>query len=179
MLLTPSHSHQLNQQRGLWSRQDLAQNHWTNDCYSISAVEPSPLLQLEISKSLKECTAAYLSAPELEMKPSTLDRPNRKIRSYKNRIFNRCNNLLAGYNREFSICNLQIHFSSSQQAAKLKGIFIGVRVKGMMEGKEYKAFEMVIPFIAAFIDRGTGYTYQCSFSNSQHSLLQSSQRTVV
>lgn len=39
----------------------------------------------------------------------------------------------------------------------MNAFFTPDRVKGILEAKNYEAFDMVLPFIAALVDIGTGY----------------------
>lgn len=86
-------------------------------CRAITSSTPCNIRQSE------ECTIAYLSAPEIEIKSNSLKKLNRKIRSYKNQCLNGCNNLLTANWREFSFCSLQIDYSSSKRGAQLNRLF--------------------------------------------------------
>ena len=47
-------------------------------------------------------------------------------------------------------------FSKANYSTRLDGLFVEDGVRGMLEGKDYKTVDMILPFIAAFIDRACG-----------------------
>lgn len=65
---------------------------------------------------------------------------------------------MVGYKSDFDVTDLQIKFSSSQTLSQLKGIVTSTGVKRMLEKKDSGAIDAVFPFVAAFIDRATGYS---------------------
>lgn len=60
----------LNKKKCMLPDLTLVSNSWPSDVYSVITVEPLHLLHLGVSKSLKECTLAYLSSYEEELNPS-------------------------------------------------------------------------------------------------------------
>lgn len=99
--------------KALCSKLDLTPSHWQNDCISIHTVEPQHFLHLGVSKKLKQCAIAFLSALELEIKWTTMVKPSQKLCTTRTKLTNECSNCHAGNKWDLSVCNVQIGFSTS------------------------------------------------------------------
>lgn len=52
-------------------------------------------------------------------------------------IRNGCNNLLAAYEKEFPVPDIQVNFSTSQGLKSLNARFATFKLEGMLDGKAY------------------------------------------
>ena len=71
-------------------------------------------------------------------------------------ILTACNDLLALYQKESYVKDMQFNYTSTEKGNRVNGIFTNDGLRGMLEAKNYKAIDMVFPFVAAFIDRCSG-----------------------
>lgn len=74
----------------------------------------------------------------------------------KSHLLNGCNDLLSGYQKQFTEQGLQVGFSSAQKASQLNGFFTSTGVKWILEGNDYAVIYTVFPFIAALLDHVIG-----------------------
>ena len=107
----------------------------------IFAFEPLHNFHLGISKLLKTCICERM-----------------RNKNGKNRItiLTACNDLLALYQKESYVKDMQFNYTSTEKGNRVNGIFTNDGLRGMLEAKNYKAIDMVFPFVAAFIDRCSG-----------------------
>lgn len=56
------------------------------------------------------------------------------------------------FDNDFILSDLQVHFPSVQTLGQLNSFSNSTGVKYTLESKDYSAVDMVLPFIAAFID---------------------------
>ena len=73
---------------------------------------------------------------------------------------NASNAILAEIEKNYSATGLHVDFSKKEKTAQLNGFFLRDGVRGMLEGKNYRAIDLVFPFIAAFVDRALGFQDQ-------------------
>ena len=110
----------------------------------IFAFEPLHNLHLGISKQLKRCIYDRM-----------LHNRHRTI------ILNACNDLLALYQKDSYVKELQFNYMSSKKGKRVNGTMTNDGIRGMLEGKIYRTIDMVFPFFAAFIDMCCEETDSC------------------
>lgn len=93
---------------------------------SVFLIEPLHLLQLSISKRLKECTVAYLYSTNITTNAKLPNKYLKKMDSCKNHILNSCSILLLGYKRYGLVSGLQIDFSLIQKSSQLNECLHGM-----------------------------------------------------
>ena len=100
----------------------------------IFAFEPLHNFHLGISKLLKTCICKRM-----------------RNRNGKNRItiLTACNDLLALYQKESYVKDMQFNYTSTEKGNRVNGIFTNDGLRGMLEAKNYRAIDMVFPFVAA------------------------------
>ena len=103
------------------------------------AFEPLHNLHPGISKQWKRCIYDLL-----------LHNRHRTI------ILNACNDLLALYQKDSYVKDLQFNYTSSEKGMRVNGTFTNYGIRGMLEGKNYRAIDMFFPFVVAFIDTCCG-----------------------
>lgn len=80
--------------------------------------------------------------------------------------------MLAVIEREAGIPGLHVYFSSKNFSMQLDGLFLHSGVRGMVEGRDCRAANMVLPSIEAYIDLGVGFQsdanmndFHCTYFN--------------
>ena len=68
---------------------------------------------------------------------------------------------VALYQRDSYVKDLQFNYTSSEKGKRVNGIFTNEGIRRMLGGKNYRAIDMVFPFVAAFIDMCCGETDSC------------------
>lgn len=93
---------------------------------------------------------SFLSATE---RNATLGRKKRRKASFcKTLLFHECNSLLTAYQHDFDLPGLWGDFYTAQKSFHLTGLVTATGVRGMLEGKDYRAIDTFFHFIVAFID---------------------------
>lgn len=65
------------------------------------------------------------------------------------------NSLLAAIDRAAGVPGQQLYFSIKVYYMQLNSLFLGSGFRGMLEGKDYRAVDIIFSIIAAHIDRAT------------------------
>lgn len=84
-----------------------------SDAYSVFKEEPTHLLYLDISKKLKERTAAYLTLTEKLFNVLTARQRMRKIDILKTTVHHGFRSLLEAFKKDFPDAGIQVDFSTS------------------------------------------------------------------
>lgn len=126
-----------------------------DDLYEIFTYEPLHNLHLEISKLVKSCTYQLASSNYKVRYINASGKATTSIRSKKIPLLAACNTLLRLIERDSGIAQLHVDFSTKDMSSALNGIFLQTGLRGMLEGKDYRALDHVFPFVAAFIDNVT------------------------
>eukprot|EP00737_Agarophyton_chilense_P001689 gb/GEZJ01001895.1/.p3 GENE.gb/GEZJ01001895.1/~~gb/GEZJ01001895.1/.p3 ORF type:complete len:178 (+),score=19.70 gb/GEZJ01001895.1/:2858-3391(+) len=114
--------------------------------------EPLHNFHLGISKLIKLAIIERLKSKD---KLSNFG-PSSSTSSFKNigtSLFKDANNILVDIELHFPAPGLHIDFSTAEKGNSLNGFFTPDGIKGMVEPKEYRALDVVFPFIGAFFDR--------------------------
>lgn len=125
--------------------------------FSIFTYEPLHNLHLGTSKAIKTCFMTYLASPNLIIHCSDKKRHGKTFRSCRTALLRACNALLAAIENQFGAPGFHVDFSTKEKSQQLNGLFLNNTIRGMLEGKDFKCLDMVFPFVAAYIDRVTGY----------------------
>ena len=128
----------------------LLPHHNGIDLYSIFSFEPLHNLHLGISKDIKRMIFERLSTEDLQ------DARGNLFKFIRKSVVQWANAFLALLEKEYPTSCLHVEFSKAKTSTRLDGLFVEDRVRGMLEGKDYKTVDMIFPFIAAFIDRACG-----------------------
>ena len=126
----------------------------TYEALNSFSFEPLHNFHLDVSKLIKICMYNRLSS-------HTSFSPHGSVKKLRRKILRGCNDLLACYERESYISGLTFDNSSPDISDKLDGFFTEDGIRGMLEGKDYKAVDMVFPFVGAFIDMCCGDEESC------------------
>lgn len=121
--------------------------------YSVFAFEPLHNFHLGISKLLKTCIMSRLNSNNMTSTAGSKTGQPRTFRALRHVILRGANDILAGMQRDCNVRGFQVDFSSGEKGSGLNGMFRNDGLRGMLEAKDYRAVDMVFPFIAAFIDR--------------------------
>lgn len=124
-------------------------------CWTISSVLSW------ISKTLKKCIAVYSTACVVHMLLQWNEGEGKKQKPNKRQLLHGCNTFLAAYERYISTSRLYINSSGSHKTALLNGffvngLFISTGIKGMLNGKDYRAIDIGISFLAPLLDKSLG-----------------------
>lgn len=100
-----------------------------------------------------ECTVKYLfSESPVTIGPVTGRKPFLKIRAG---VLRACNLLLKTFEGDRKLLGIRIHFSKVEASDRGDNLLARNGLRGMLEGKDYRALNRVFPLVAAFIDRIT------------------------
>lgn len=67
-----------------------------------------------------------------------------------------CNAFLTATEKDGSDTRMRVGFSRSRRSSELPRLFTGTCWRKMLDGKDYRTFNMVFRFLAGFIDRAAG-----------------------
>lgn len=121
------------------------------DMYAAFKFERMHNFYLGISKLLKMCTFYRLNSYELFT--CIEGRKRRSFKSVRNAILKGVNSVLAAFESDSYARALHVGFSTGESGRNLNGIFTVEGLQGMLEAKDYRALDMVFPFIGSYIDR--------------------------
>lgn len=68
-----------------------------------------------------------------------------------------CNALLMCIEEDCDIPGMRVDVSEEDTSADLNGLFTNTGIRGMLAGKDYRNGDSLFSFVAAFIDRATGF----------------------
>lgn len=128
-----------------------------DDLYSIFTFEPLHKFHLGVSRLLKNCLIQYLSSEKMYSHPDGPSGKQKRVSLLKTPLFRACNSILAQIEEKYALPGLHVNFAKREKSAQLNGLFTGDGLRGMLEGKDYYAVDMVFPFITSFIDRSLGF----------------------
>jgi len=135
-----------------------------SDVYSIFTFESLHNLHLGTSKMLKSCFSEYLYTTDVITFPAGPRRKQRVMSSQRSNILKSFNAILAEIEKNYPATGLHVDFSKKEKSAQMNGFYLRDGVRGMLEGKNYRAVDMVFPFLAAFFDRAVGFSQDPSFT---------------
>lgn len=121
--------------------------------YSIFTFDPLHNFHLEILKPTKECTIKYLLLDRLRTNPDKFESQRRTLCSMWNTIMQACTSLLTAIQKDYYAPALHVGFSEKGTEFQVNGLFFAGRLRGMLEGKNWKNVDMVSPFVPWFIFR--------------------------
>ena len=121
--------------------------------YSIFSFEPLHNLFLGISKLIKKSGAHRLNSETLMTTKGAKSERSRPFKTARKSILAGANAILAGIERDYYAPGLHVDLSKGDKGQYLNGIYTDEGLRGMLEAKDFRAFDMVFPFIGAFIDR--------------------------
>jgi len=127
------------------------------DVYSIFTFESLHNLHLGISRLLKNCFTEYLHSNSVTTNPVGARRYQRTLSSQRIQVLKVCNAILAEVENTYPASGLHVDFSKTEKTSQLNGLFLREGVRGMLEGKNFRAVDMVFPFVLSFIDRILGF----------------------
>lgn len=134
------------------------------DLYSMFTFEPLHNLHLGVSRLLKTCLVQYLSSDEIYSHPCGPNGKRKRLSSVRMALLRACNAILAHVEEKYALPGLHVDFAKTGKTTQLNGLFTADGLRGMLEGKDYYAVDMVFPFVAAFIDRSLGFEEKCELT---------------
>lgn len=124
--------------------------------------EPLFNLQLKLPRLLKTCFIHFLSSDE--MYSHLLGPLGKRNRFTSMRVppLKLCSGVLSHIEEKYPVHGLSINFTRKKQPAQMHGLSPKEGLRGMMEGRGYYAFNAVLLFVAALIDRSPGLVEKCN-----------------
>ena len=127
------------------------------DIYSMFTFESLHNLHLGVSKQMKQCLSEYFNSSIPCHAIHQTRKPPRPISSYRMNILRAVNSILATIEKDFGAPGLHIDFSKHERSTQLNGLYVREGLRGMLEGKNYRALDMVFPIIVGFLERCLGF----------------------
>ena len=107
---------------------------------------------LGTSPLLKKNLIFYLDSD----RPISVNNRVRKLASIRTAVLRGCNSVLRYFQTHSVMPGTRIDFSKSYCSSSLNGLYPSTGLRGMLEGKDFKALDTVFPFIFAYVDTWLG-----------------------
>ena len=134
------------------------------DLYSIFTFEPLHNLFLGISPKVKELLIHYLGSNTLHTNPSSSKRSQRLFSSVRASVLRGCNTVLSVFQNEYMMPGTRVDFSKKEGSSQLNGIYMTRGLRGMLEGKDYRALDVMFPFVFGYVDCWLGTSAEASLT---------------
>ena len=127
------------------------------DLYSIFTFESLHNLFLGMSPTLKALLFQYLGSEAQHKHHSGSNSTATSFKNIRTSILRGCNTLLRYFENSHLMPGTRIDFSKKEASSQLNGFYTSTGLRGMLEGKDFKALDFVFPFIFAYVDTWLGY----------------------
>ena len=127
---------------------DLVPRSVIENFYDIYTFEALHDLYLGTSTSIKRNVFFYLISDRI----IPINNRMRKMSSLRSSILRGCNTILRFFQSHSFMPGTRIDFSKKDCSSQLNGIYTSTGLRGMLEGKDYKALDTVFPFVFAYVD---------------------------
>lgn len=113
---------------------------------------PLQNLHLGISNLVKECRIVFPLSGKRRLNPDKLESQRILLCTMQNALLRAHNSIPAAIKEDYFVCELHVEFSKEGTEKQLNELFVaGVQL--MTEGNNYQNMEMVLPFLARFVER--------------------------
>ena len=128
------------------------------DIYSIFTYESLHNIYLGISRLLKEMCCQRLYDEALVTIEKDASGNYRNFPELRTALINGMNDILTCIERDSPASAFKIDFSDTRKSGNFNGFFVKDGLKGMLEAKDHRAVDQVMPFLAMFLDKFCGET---------------------
>lgn len=125
--------------------------------YNIFAFEPLYDLHICISKLLKECKYKFHGSDTAVTNHGGLEWRWKPVSRMRASILFGVSSPLAATERQAGISGLYLNCSSKSCSMQCNGFFLNSGVRGMLEGKDCRAVDIIFLFIGASTDRAAAF----------------------
>ena len=132
------------------------------DTYSIFTYECLHNIYLGISRLLKEICCQRLYDDALVTIEKDANGNYRHFPEIRTALINGMNDILTCIERDSPATAFKIDFSDAGKSVNFNGFFTKDGLKGMLEAKDHRAVDQVMPFLAMFLDVHCGETVSTS-----------------
>ena len=126
------------------------------DIYSIFTFEPLHNIYLGLSKLLKEMCCQRLCDDTFSTVMQDADGRYKRFPEIRTALLNGMNHILSCIQRDSPATAFKIDFSDAGKSGSYNGFFVKDGLRGMLEAKDHRAVDQVMPFLAMFLDRFCG-----------------------
>lgn len=126
------------------------------DTYTIFSYELLHNIYLGLSVLLKEMCSHRLRDDGLFSAVKNGKGEFKTFASVRTELINGMNYILKCIHRNSPSTSFKVDFSSSSKGGTYNGLFQKDGLKGMLEAKDHRAIDQVMPFLAMFLDRACG-----------------------
>lgn len=142
----------LSQNSSFFENSQFAPTSVLGEVYNIFEFEPVHNLHQRISKQLKYCTIKFPGSYWEMIKSGEVIEHKQLLIWMILFILRGVNPLFATIDRNAGVPGLLVNFSSKSSSVQLNGIFLNRDVREMLEGKEYRAVDMILSIMGTYID---------------------------